>query len=175
MNSIAEQLTDNANASSIVLGKSAFAIGVTIWFALLAILLWPSASSILEIWKTSNTYLYGIVIPPLSLALLLRLERSADRIHLTGWADGFSAFGIFAVIWLLGRMLDINFIHHIAFVGLAASSIAIVAGAANARYWIFPLGFLLLTAPAGGIFQPALQGIAADVTVFLLSLSLIHI
>lgn len=169
MKTIAEPPPDITNATAIEIDKSKFAIGITVGFALLAVLLWPSTASILEIWTTSNTYLYSVVIPPLSLVLLLRLEKDTHKIHLTGWVDGFSAVGIFAVIWLLGRMLEINFIHHVAFAGLGASSIAVVAGAANARNWIFPLGFLLLTAPAGSVFQPALQSIATNVTVFLLS------
>lgn len=168
MNSLAEQLPEKVDASGIEVSKIYFCIGVTAWFAASSIILWPSTSSILNIWATSNTYLYGMIIPPISLALILRLERNTDRIHLVGNVDGLAAIGIFGVMWLLGRMIDVNFVHHLALVGLISSSIAVFAGAQNTRNWLFPLGFLLFTAPAGGVFQPMLQEVATNVTVFLL-------
>ncbi len=152
----------NSNAAFLLL----FAI-----FALIALLLFSTAASIVSIWYRSNTYGHGFLIPPI-VAWLIWKRR--DRIRAVpirpalGWLAGVALLGL---AWFWGNLAGILILEQFAFALLIPVTITALLGTAMLRALLFPLAFLLFGVPAGDALAGPLIDFTANFAVKALQLS----
>ncbi len=154
---------------------------MTIWrnalFALGGLLVWllfwygDTALATVDIWRSSETYAHGFVVPIISLWLIWR-----QRQVLRGFTPkpGLLAWPLMAgcaALWLLGDLVAMNAVTQFALVAMIVLTVPAVLGWQVARALMFPLGFLFFAVPIGDFMLPQLMEWTADFTVLALRAS----
>ena len=131
-------------------------------FALVALILFRTAASIVSIWQRSNTFGHGFLIPPI-VAWLIWRQREQIRAVPIRPAYGWLALVLFlGCAWFWGCLAGVLILEQFAFALLIPATVCAVLGTAMFRALLFPLGFLLLGVPAGdGIAGPLIEFTAA--------------
>ena len=127
--------------------------------------------SLVSTWYGSRSYSYGFVVVPVCALLVWR-----RRTQLSGIQPAISYIGIilvalFAVIWLLGNVGDVQIIQQVAFIGMLESCLLTFLGVKVVRTLAFPLAFLFFAVPAGEGLVAPLQRITAAFAVNAVRLS----
>lgn len=139
--------------------------------AVLLILFYDSAASMVRVWETSATFSHGFLIPPI-VAYLFWYKRDV----LAGATPRPSFWGIawislFALIWLLGQASQTNLLQHLGLVGMLQGAVVAVLGPVLAYRLMFPLGYMLFMVPFGDFAIRPLQAFTAEYTTSLLRLT----
>jgi exosortase A len=128
-------------------------------------------ASMVRVWSTSETFLHGFIIAPVSLWLiwsrrhvLAAMQPQPDR-----W--GFVALGTLGFTWLLATLADVQVVRHFAVVSMIPAALWTVTGRRMVASIGFPLAFLMLAVPFGEAFIPTLIDITANATVWALQLT----
>ncbi len=132
---------------------------------------WPTATDIAAIWWRSETFAHGLVVLPICAWLVWRKRGqlaglSPQPIPWLALPVAVAGFG-----WMLGQMVSVNALAHVALVKIIVLSSIAVLGWRLARILAFPLLFLYFGAPIGEFLMPMLMDHTADFTVFALRLS----
>ena len=144
------------------------------WVAvvLATLLLYHStASSMVAIWNSSETYAHAYIVLPIVLWLIWR-QREALR-----WLRPAPSFWValagatMGLLWLLGELVVVNAATHFALVGMLVLSVPAVFGLTVARAITFPLVFAFFAVPVGEFMLPTLMQWTADFTVAAVRLS----
>jgi len=131
-------------------------------FALIAVLLFRTAASIVSIWQRSNTFGHGFLIPPIVAWLIWKRRDRVREIAIRPTPAWLLAVGALGFAWFWGALAGIVILEQYSFALLIPATIAAVLGTAMLRALLFPLGFLLLGVPAGdSISGPLIQFTAA--------------
>jgi exosortase A len=130
-----------------------------------------TAWSLVEIWQRSQTYMHGYIIAPISLWLVWARREALYGLPLRPMftVQVLLLFGGF--IWLLARLIDVNVVQQLAFVGLLIVGIWSLVGSAIARIIAFPLGFLFFSVPVGDGLVPYMMEFTATSTVALIQMT----
>lgn len=131
-------------------------------FALVALILFRTAGSIVAIWQRSNTFGHGFLIPPIVAWLIWRRREQIRAVPIRP-AYGWLALVLFlGSAWFWGTLSGVLILEQFAFALLIPATVLAVLGTAMFRALLFPLGFLLLGVPAGdGIAGPLIEFTAA--------------
>ena len=132
---------------------------------------WTSITSMANIWLNSAAYGHGIVILPISAALIIA-QRTRWMLHKPQiWPAALLGL-IFAIcIVSAGRALDIQIAEHVGVVALFVACTAMIFGRRLFNAWLFPLCFLFFMVPFGESLRPLLQEFTANAATFLLNTS----
>ena len=131
-------------------------------FALIALILFRTAGSIVSIWQRSNTFGHGFLIPPITAWLIWRRRAELRAVPIRPAFGWLAAVAFLGCAWFWGSLSGVLILEQFAFALLIPATVAAVLGTAMFRALLFPLGFLLLGVPAGdGIAGPLIQFTAA--------------
>jgi exosortase A len=136
----------------------------------MAIIFWPTLTSLIHIWSNNVSYEYCFLIAPIIAWLVY--ERRGELAQLTPqpclW--GVVAFAGAALLWLLGEAGHINLVRHAAFIFMLQASVLAAFGFQLLRALLFPTVFAAFMIPAGEQFVAPLQEVTAWFCVKLLIL-----
>lgn len=127
--------------------------------------------SMVSVWLTSNTYLHGILILPMSAYLLWRDRHLWLPLPFRQSALGLALLVLSVCAWLLGALVSAQVVTQFALIGMLVSIAWTLLGADVMRAVHFPLLFAFFAVPFGEFLVPRLMDWTADVTVFALQLS----
>ena len=147
---------------------------VTLACAVIATLLfayWPSVSTMIHLWNTSDTYAHGWLIPPISLYLLYQMRTTLAALDSrpAWWALLPIVAG--GALWMLAYLADVQVIQQLMVVALILGITLLIAGWEWFKRAAFPLGFLFLAVPLGDGLTPHLVDMTADFVVYALRAS----
>lgn len=148
---------------------SALGLLVLTWTAL-AVLLHPTAWSIVQIWERSETFAHGYVILPIALWLVWRDRHALAAVEATPDARALWLALPLLALWLVARASGVLVVEQYAFVGLWLTAVWALLGLKLVRAAIFPLAYLLLMVPNGEFLIQPLMNFTADFTVAALRL-----
>ena len=153
-------------ASSPVLMPPAGVVAVAL--ALLApfFLYFSTATSMVAIWNSSETFTHGYVILPISLWLIWRRRAWFRQLPPRPWLPGLVLVAGAGAAWLAGRLGDVQVVMQYAFVSMFPLAALTLLGPRLAAKFTFPLLFLLFAVPFGEVFVGPLIEYTADFTVW---------
>lgn len=133
-----------------------------------AILLHPTAWSMVRVWASSSSYHHGFLVAPAAIWMIAGMSPrpTGQSSRLPGYAIMIAALAL----WLAGRAANAAIIEHVAFVTLIIGAAGVVFGARALYDWAWPLLFLYFMVPFGASLTPALQAATAQTVVGLLAL-----
>jgi exosortase A len=145
------------------------------WYSYLALLfvsisiqVWifrDTAQSLLSLWLSSETYVHGFIIFPISLYLIWQKRRELGSI---APKPGILALAMLILLnfgWVIAQSADVQIISQYMFVAMISALITALFGWRFAGVIAFPLAFTLLAVPFGEIFIRPLIEFTADFTV----------
>jgi exosortase A len=135
------------------------------------IIFWPTTASMIEIWRSSETYQHCFAVIPITLWLVWQQRYRLAAEPLSPFWPGLLAIAALGFAWLLGVLGAAQVISHFALVGLAAAVVLTAFGWRWAAVLSFPLLFLFFAVPFGEALVPRLMDWTADFTVTALRLS----
>ena len=137
--------------------------------ALLAPLLlyWSTATSIVSVWNSSDTFAHGYAIAPISLWLVWRRREVFARLPVAPWWPALGLLALCGAGWLVARAGEVQVVMQYAFVAMFPAMALAVLGRQLASALAFPLLFLLFAVPFGEAFVQPLINFTADFTVAL--------
>jgi exosortase A len=138
--------------------------------AILAIHL-ETAASMVEIWRRSDTFAHGWVVPPIALWLGWRRRDALAGVEIKPSSLGLAAIALAGFGWLLAALASVASVAQFALVLTIQATVLTALGWAAARVLLFPLAFLFFAVPAGEFLVPQLMEWTADVTVGALRLT----
>jgi len=145
-----------------------------LFFAALLGLLWlyrDTATSLLALWQSSDTYAHGFIIFPISLYLIWQQRDHLFRLTPRPSAWGLIALALLGTGWIIAQSADVQVIAQYMFVAMIPALTVTLLGWRVARTIAFPLAFTLLAVPFGDIFIRPLIDFTADFTVSALQFS----
>lgn len=127
-----------------------------------------TATSMVAIWNSSETFAHGYIILPISLWLVWR-RRASFRLIAPApyWPALLLLLGV-GLGWLLARMGEVQVVMQYAFVAMIPIIALAILGRRLSWSLAFPLLFLLLAVPFGEVFIDPLISFTADFTVWAL-------
>lgn len=138
---------------------------LTLAWAGFAALLQPSASSLVAVWMSSETYAHGFVILPISLWLVWQRRQAIVATPAAPDWRALAACILFCLLWLASRIGGAQVGEHYALVALLITSVWAIYGVRLTRAMLFPLAYLLFMVPSGDSLIDPLIDITADFTV----------
>jgi exosortase A len=132
---------------------------------------WMTVESIVSIWWRSETFAHGILVVPITLALIWRQRRVLAQLQPSPDALGLVVLAVAGAAWLAGYAGEVLVVRQLTLVVTIWGVVLASVGREVARALMFPLGFLLLGVPMGEALIPALMKWTADFTVTALELS----
>jgi exosortase A len=130
-----------------------------------------TASSMVTTWYGSSTYSYGFVVVPIAVFLVWRRRAQLKSLHPTISFIGLGLSLLFAVMWVVGNVADVQIVQQFAFIGIIDALVWTFLGTQAVRAWAFALLFLFFAVPAGESLVGPLQRFTAAFTANALRLS----
>lgn len=150
-------------------GRTLPVLGVVL--AVIVAIYWPTATSIVAIWQSSQTYAHGFVIVPLALFLAWRKRDEVAGLAPRPDPLGLAGLALASAAWLIAAAGDVQVVQQYAFAAMLPATIVAVAGRRVAWALAFPLAFLFFAVPFGEAYVPRLMDWTADFTVGALRLT----
>lgn len=125
-------------------------------------------TDLIRVWSHSTTYAHGMLVAPVSVALIALGWRNEERFSV--WAPVLLSVIPAAILYWAGHHWDIRLFQHTA---ITIGLIALVSGTLGKPFserHRFAIGFLLFMIPAGDILIPFLQDVTAHGVMFACSL-----
>ena len=136
----------------------------TIGAVALVALFWDTVSSATKLWWNIPTYNYAFLILPISAYLVWRKREEVRAETPSGSLWGVAVTAIFALLWLVCDLAQVNEGRHIAFVGMLQGILLACLGWRIFKLLAFPFLYLWLLVPTGTVFLPHLQEIATHIS-----------
>lgn len=127
--------------------------------------------SIVELWLSSDTFLHGFVILPLSVYLVWQKRSQFKSIPPHSFFPGIFLILLISSGWIVADALGIQVGKHFAVTAIIPAAVLTVMGVSFARVIAFPLGYLIFAVPFGEFWVPELMKITADFAIVLLKLT----
>ncbi len=134
-------------------------------WAAIALLLQPTAVSMVTIWERSETYAHGYVILPIALWLIWRDRHRLAAVETRPDARALVAVVLLLLLWLVAWAGGVLVAEQYALVGLWIAAVWALLGPKLMRAAAFPLFYLLLMVPNGEFLMQPLMDFTADFTV----------
>lgn len=134
-------------------------------WAAIAVLLQPTAQSIVTIWERSETYAHGYVILPIVLWLIWRDRHRLAAIETRPDPRALIVVLALLLLWLTAWAGGVLVAEQYALVGLWIAAVWALLGPKLVRAASFPLFYMLLMVPNGEFLMQPLMDFTADFTV----------
>lgn len=130
-----------------------------------------SLRSMWSVWRSSESFAHGPLIPLATIWLAWQRRRELATIPVAPWWPAALAVAASGFGWLLGNLAGVNTLEQLAVVSMVPGLVALVLGWRFAWAIAFPLLFLFFAVPFGTQMLPMLMDWTADFTVFAVQLS----
>jgi exosortase A len=150
------RLRNGASSSALIASASA---------AVLLLIYWETAASMIGIWRRSDTFAHGFVVVPIVAWLMWRNREAFASVPARPFWPGLALVGAGGALWLVSALAGVTVGEHLALVIVLQATIIAVLGLQLARAIAFPIAFLLFAVPAGEFLVPQLIDWTADFTV----------
>ncbi|MGD9944819.1 MAG: exosortase A [Burkholderiaceae bacterium] len=154
--------------------RTARLASVAFFVAGLLLLLWAfrdTWASMERVWRGSDTFAHGYLIPLLSLWMVWKSRAALAQVPVSnGWLGIPWLIGC-ALVWLVGELSGVNVVAQFGVVGMIPGVVLLMLGYRMAWRLVFPLAFLFFMVPFGEALDPILMEWTADATVAALKLS----
>jgi exosortase A len=139
--------------------------------ALLLLLFWDTAASMVTIWMRSETFAHAFLVPPIVAWLAWRKRDQLARLQPepTPWL--LLPLAAVCFLWLMGSLASVNAATQLALVMLIVLVVPALFGFAVTRVLLFPLLFLFFAVPIGEFMVPPMMEWTADFTVWAVAAS----
>lgn len=144
---------------------------VAVLFLCPLLIYFGTASSLVTIWNSSETYAHGYIILPISVWLIWRKRAVLAQTPVQPFWPGLGLLLLAGLGWLLAEVGDIQVIRQYCFVAFIPLLALTVFGRELFRIILFPLFFLMLAVPFGDFLIEPLIGFTADFTVTALQIT----
>lgn len=132
-----------------------------------AVLLHPTAWSMVKTWASSSSFHHGFAVAPAAVWMIVAMSpRPASS---SSPIPGAALLFVGICIWLAGRAANVALVEQLAFVTLLIGAVGVAFGAQALRAWGYPLAFLYFLVPFGASLTPVLQLATAQTVVGLLA------
>lgn len=130
-----------------------------------------TALSMVEIWRRSETFTHGFLVPPIALWLIWRIRNKIAPI--APWPNTLALVALAGTgfVWLLGELATVSVLSQFALTTMLVLTVPAVLGLQVARNIVFPLAFLYFAVPFGEFAMPQLMEWTANFTVLGLRLT----
>lgn len=118
-------------------------------------------------WWQIDTYSHILIVPVIIVWLVAVKRRDLAKITPQGWLPGLGLVAMGLLIWLVGRLSDINLIAHAGAVGALQGVVAALIGPRASLLLALPIGFAVFLVPFGDEIIPPLQMITAHIAIAL--------
>ncbi len=146
---------------------------LTLWavFALATSLaMAPTLMAMANVWWNSATFNHGLLIPFIIAWLVWDRREQVLRVRPGLYPPALVLVGGAALLWLLGRVGDVQTVQQLAWVLMIQASVLALLGVAVTRALLFPLGYMFFLVPVGEFLIPPLQHFTAQFIVVMLNL-----
>ena len=131
------------------------ALGLLAVGATAALLHWDAIVAAAATWRTSPTYGYGILVPPVVAWLLWRQRDALRQTAPRPWPLGLVLVGGAALVATVGQVVSALAIEQLALVALLQAAALTIVGPPAFRLLAFALFYLYLAVPVGdGLIAP---------------------
>jgi exosortase A len=127
--------------------------------------------STVSIWLRSDTYAHGLLVVPIAGYLVWRERHAVERLAARPSLWGLLLFVAGGVLWLLGRVADVDAAQQFSVVLMLVAGVWALLGTRVVRRLWFPLMFLVFAVPVGDFLLLPLMNFTADFTVATLRLT----
>lgn len=144
---------------------------VSVLIVSLILIYYPTTSSIVNTWNSSETFAHGYIILPISLWLVWR---NRFRFHSFSPSVNYASIPFILLVsfaWLLAYLVDVQIVQQLAFVFLIPLLVYGLLGLQTVKAAAFPLFFLLFAVPMGEELVPYLIEFTADFTVAMVQMT----
>ncbi len=130
--------------------------------------------SMVEIWRSSNTFSYGFLVFPIAAWLIWRQRRRLALLSPRPQAGVLGLILAAGCAWMLAHLVGARIPEQVAVIGLLILSFWSILGTAAGKVLLFPLGLMFFAVPLvplqDALIRPMMD-FTADVSVTLLRLS----
>ncbi|MBN9429714.1 MAG: exosortase A [Burkholderiales bacterium] len=155
-------------------GRTARLVSLAFFAAGLLVVAWTfrdTWASMERVWRNSDTFAHGYLIPVLSLWMVWKNRAALAQVPLSwGWL-GIPWLAGCAAVWLVGELSGVNVVAQFGVVGMIPGIVLLMLGHRMAWQLLFPLAFLFFMVPFGEALDPILMEWTADATVAALTFS----
>lgn len=127
--------------------------------------------SIVDIWNSSDTFVHGYVILPMSLWMIWKRRHSLPISAATPFWPALLLLAASGFGWLLAELAAVQVVQQYALVTMIPLVVLAIFGPTVFRAMAFPLLFLLLAVPFGEALIDPLINVTADFTVAALQMT----
>jgi exosortase A len=133
--------------------------------ALVLMLFWETAVSLVSIWWRSETFAHGFLIVPISLYMIWsRRSQLAQLTPRPNWWGPVLLIGV-GFIWLLAHVADVLVVQQLVLVAIFPALVISLLGWRITWEMAFPLAYLIFAVPMGeGLIPPMMDYTAAFTT-----------
>jgi exosortase A len=126
--------------------------------------------SVVGVWRRSDTFAHGFLIPPMAAWMIWRQRDRLSRLCVRPAPLALPALALLGALWLVSSVANVQVLQQYSVALMIAATVLAVLGAEVTRAIAYPLLFLLLAVPFGEVFIPPLIDFTARCTVLLLQL-----
>lgn len=127
--------------------------------------------SIVDIWNSSETFVHGYIILPMSLWMIWKRRHTLPMKAAAPYWPAFLLLAAAGFAWLLAELAAVQVVQQYALVSMIPLSVLAILGRRVFRSMAFPLLFLLLAVPFGEALIDPLINVTADFTVAALQMT----
>jgi len=138
---------------------------------IIAGLFWPTLSTMIQLWNSSETFTHGYLVFPISAWLIWRKRDELAQVQPCPDLRGLILLVGAGAGWLLADAGSVNVVAQYAFIATLIAAVWALLGWDFVRAAFFPLMFLLFAVPVGEFLIQPLMEFTADFTVAMLQLT----
>lgn len=121
--------------------------------------------TMMHLWRTSDTYAHGALIPFISAYLVYQLRARLDAAGKEIYWPALPLLAFCGAVWAAAALADVAVVQQLAVIAVIQGIILLFMGARWVKTALFPLGFLFLAVPMGNALTPHLVDMTADFVV----------
>ncbi|RME68266.1 MAG: exosortase A, partial [Alphaproteobacteria bacterium] len=125
----------------------------------------PTLAAMVTVWWNSATFNHGLLIPFIIAWLVWDRRKTLAQVRPGLYPLGLIPMAGALMLWLLGRVGDVQMVQQFGWVFLMQFSVLTLLGLAATRALLFPLGYMLFLVPFGEFLIPPLQHFTAQFIV----------
>ena len=143
-------------------------VALSVMLVTISIVYFGTFQSMVGLWISSDTFLHGFIILPLSVYLIWQKWPQLRSIPPQSFVPGIFVFFAISAVWLVADILGIQVAKQFAATAAIPAACLTVMGVSFSRAIAFPLVYLFFSVPFGEFWVPELMEITADFAVGLL-------
>ena len=128
---------------------------------------WREWGEMFHQWWNIDTYHHVLLVPLIIIWLVTLKRETVLAVKPQSWWAGVGLVGAALVLWLAGRISEINLLAHLGAVAALVGSVAAVLGLNAALLLALPLGYAIFLVPFGDEIIPPLQSVTAEIAIAL--------